>query len=329
MNIEAQYKLFSELNSQGSQRELGLSAIIPVFGCQYVDRFYGCLESLSRQTCNSFEIIVVLGDGISFDDTLFKDPRIQIVYENGNSPSILRNKGFLHSNYCFVTFIDADIIIPNYEWATLIIKMLHSSKTRVLTALPRRRIINRKINLVLNEYLTGEHIENLIEPIHDWLYIKKGMVVPELVFNNESGYLRYAEIDEVRQANSWPEEYRGTVFRGSIWGGFLALESNLFSFVGGYCELFEGWGDEDAELLTRLDHLISVDRLYTYEALAVYHMDHELPHRKLAHLTANRALRITRGVCTLENLIRNDYCSTKSSVLNSIKHYHPMLDKLR
>ena len=87
------------------------SIIVPVYNSEkYINR---CLESLSNQTYQNIEIIIVndgSNDGSLELITKFqeKDPRIKIITQKNLGVSFARNKGIKESSGDYILFVDSD-----------------------------------------------------------------------------------------------------------------------------------------------------------------------------------------------------------------------------
>lgn len=73
----------------------------------------------------------------------------------------------------------------------------------------------------------------------------------------------------------------------SSLGGTVLVERAALEAIGGYDELFEGWGEEDVDLLRRLE-LVGVKR-YGFEAGLLRHIDHGDDLRVRFHAEKNLA----------------------------------------
>jgi glycosyltransferase involved in cell wall biosynthesis len=88
---------------------IAVSVIIPLYNRgEYIKR---AIDSVFRQTCQNFEIIVV--DGHSTDEgpaivKNFHDPRIIFVEQEGQGVSAARNQGVDRAKNDFIAFLDAD-----------------------------------------------------------------------------------------------------------------------------------------------------------------------------------------------------------------------------
>ncbi len=97
------------------------SVIVPVYN--RIDEVRDLLESLSRQTCRDFEVIIVedgstepCGDTVrQFEDSL----DVSYFYKSNEGRSIARNYGIERSSGDYLVFFDSDCVIPENYFAIL------------------------------------------------------------------------------------------------------------------------------------------------------------------------------------------------------------------
>ena len=88
-----------------------VSVIVPVYNvAKYLDE---CIESITRQTYDNLEIILLPGASTDnstkiCDGWVKKDSRIRIVDQDKNSLAYARNKGIAHSQGDYLAFCDSD-----------------------------------------------------------------------------------------------------------------------------------------------------------------------------------------------------------------------------
>ncbi len=94
-----------------STAELTFSFIVPVYNVeQYLEQ---CIESVLRQTCPDFELILV-DDGSTdssgeiCDRYKAQDPRVHVVHKDNAGVSVARNVGMDHAKGKYICFIDSD-----------------------------------------------------------------------------------------------------------------------------------------------------------------------------------------------------------------------------
>lgn len=99
-------------NGHGAtEKSVLFSIIVPVHDCEEFLPY--CLNSLSKQTCDDFEVILV-DDGSTDSSYLIcqsygeKDARFKVVKQNNAGPLIARKTGFVHSKGKYILHVDAD-----------------------------------------------------------------------------------------------------------------------------------------------------------------------------------------------------------------------------
>lgn len=119
-----------------------VSIVIPAYS---VERYIGeCLDSISRQTYRDIEVIIV--DDGSPDGTYEvacakarKDKRIKVLRQPNSGPGAARNKGIALACGQYLTFADADDIMPPNAIAKLVGTLERTGSDFVVGALTRLR----------------------------------------------------------------------------------------------------------------------------------------------------------------------------------------------
>lgn len=87
------------------------SVIVPVFKVQkYIVK---CLNSITQQTFNDFECIVIDDGspddcGIICDEYALRDSRIKVIHQKNAGLSSARNVGIAHATGEYLVFVDSD-----------------------------------------------------------------------------------------------------------------------------------------------------------------------------------------------------------------------------
>lgn len=101
--------------------QLHFSIIIPVYNRP--DEMKELLESLSKQTYQDFELVVVEDGSIIKSDELCKEYsdtiNISYYFKENAGPSIARNYGLEHAKGNYFLFFDSDCILPAHYMATI------------------------------------------------------------------------------------------------------------------------------------------------------------------------------------------------------------------
>ena len=90
------------------------------------------------------------------------------------------------------------------------------------------------------------------------------------------------------------------------WGG-IAVRTETFGAVGGYCARYSGWGCEDDDLIAKLEERIGVVRAYRAHArdLSCLHYEHPRTHTS-THFPANLAILTERLAAGVDAMIEED-----------------------
>lgn len=92
-----------------------ISVIVPVYNA--LPALRGCIESLCAQTYQALEIILVDdgstdGSGAVCDEFAAKNEKVQVIHTKNGGASAARNTGLSNMRGEFLTFCDADDIVP-------------------------------------------------------------------------------------------------------------------------------------------------------------------------------------------------------------------------
>lgn len=90
-----------------------VSIVTPVFnGAQFL---MNAVESVKQQTCRDWEWIIVNDGSTDATATLLEgldDPRIQVIHQANAGASAARNAGLERARGAYITFLDADDLLP-------------------------------------------------------------------------------------------------------------------------------------------------------------------------------------------------------------------------
>jgi hypothetical protein len=90
------------------------------------------------------------------------------------------------------------------------------------------------------------------------------------------------------------------------WGGMLIIR-HLFESVGGYCPQYVGWGNEDDDLLIKVEGRAVVRRGWQLDrSLSCLHFEHPTTHELTSQRSANAALFATRLAVGPDAMIKQD-----------------------
>lgn len=164
-----------------------ISVIIPVYNVEkYIDC---CLESITHQTLNEIEIILV-DDGSTdtssrkCEEWKKKDSRIKVIHKANEGLGLTRNAGLREATGEYVAFCDSDDYVNNEMYE----KMYFFSKTNNLDVcycnyvLDNNGVINKKSGSPLEQHLyigkkeVDEFLLDMIGPLPDYPSDVKYMV---------------------------------------------------------------------------------------------------------------------------------------------------------
>lgn len=100
-----------------------LSVVVPFYNV--ADYIGDCLDSLSRQTFEDLDVILV-DDGSTDESAEIArefsrtDPRFRIVKQDNQGLGPARNTGVAHADSEFITFVDSDDLIPRYAYELMV-----------------------------------------------------------------------------------------------------------------------------------------------------------------------------------------------------------------
>lgn len=163
-----------------------ISVITPVFNGQSF--LEGAISAMRAQTCRDWEWIII-NDG-STDGTAallerLDDPRIQILHQANAGASAARNAGLDRARGAYITFLDADDLLPADALAL---------RATYLDAQPDVDIVNGGVRVTSDAHLLRHYHPDLDQgPLLDRL-----ARLQEGVFFNVNYMLRRAVIDDHR-----------------------------------------------------------------------------------------------------------------------------------
>lgn len=104
------------------RRRPGLSVVVPAYAVEAY--LAACLDSILDQTYRDLEVIVVLDGAVDRSpeiahDYARRDPRIRLVEQENTGLSRARNAGARRARGDYLTFVDADDVLPRSAYAHL------------------------------------------------------------------------------------------------------------------------------------------------------------------------------------------------------------------
>ena len=163
-------------------KDAKVSFIVPVYNVEkYVKQ---CLDSISKQTYNNIEIIVVNdgtpdNSGKIADLCASKDNRIKVIHKINEGVSAARNDGLKIATGDYILFVDSDDYIePDYT--TYMLKLIESSKTDIAVSL---NCFNERYNKQIKE--DKIEIYSQVEVLEAIYLYKIGVAVWNKIYRRE------------------------------------------------------------------------------------------------------------------------------------------------
>lgn len=101
------------------------------------------------------------------------------------------------------------------------------------------------------------------------------------------------------------EKFKKRSFTNNILGANISCRREAILLVNGFDEQFNGWGEEDVDLVYRLIHLGEIP-IYPRNLCITYHLDHPVRMRNdenlavLEEMIRRKAIRAVRGIDSTE-----------------------------
>ncbi len=282
-----------------------------------MSRLPAALAYLSRQKDVPIEVIIIQSKGEARVEA-HGLPASRVIVEPLPicSPSFLRNSGVRASQGRWLLFLDADILLADPHTCARFLSFLEHSPERTLSNPIRKRIVEEGQERLIEAVVAGRFVEDEISPLGDFIFksIHAQELADDLVFRKRTGRIEYARLQDLRNA-AGVQLMEESAFRANLWGGCIAVSRSMFDLVGGYSELFHGWGHEDADLKQKLAHVTKLISIHENPALSdifVYHLDHPMTYCTENSLSANLHLRTSRRIQDPSDLVRIDIASATS-----------------
>jgi hypothetical protein len=322
------------LRALADVRRHGVSIIIPVAGGDHRARLVSTMACLQRQIGTDIEVIVVAAPDEPEPQLSHHHNARIVVAESSESasgfPNVarLRNEGVRHSRGAYLLFCDADILLPSPTYIADLLSVCHRTRSAVVARPIRNRILDADVNVLARYIRNGYGLEDVLDPVMQHVFRHQGASGggTMLALRRRGGQAEFVEAETLQRSLGANAAFRQCLWKGSIWGGGLLVPRVCFDFVTGYCEEFEGWGYEDADLLDRLRTVFSACLLYesrAYDPFQAFHLEHDMPHRTEAAFARNSALRGTRRTRDLRDLVLHDLRVSTSPYHRELAGRHP------
>lgn len=300
-----------------------ISAIVPLYGTFDSRRAEVTLESLSRQQGIDLQIVIAesghsprLQSIAASIDATYSFRRIDSATEMF-SPGKIRNDALLSSDRHFIYATDADIVIQNDHYLLELIALLRSRQSLALRWPPMRRLpihcFEQFCDMSVNEGL-GRALSRLHRPneyvalTNDTAYDLKIRKRPGSLNDYDDGLIFTSTVEDYERYMADPS-LRGLeplIFHQVRHiGGLVARRTQLLA-VGGYCEQFLAWGNEDTDLQWKLAQACRLEFIPDEDRFEVLHLDHAKGHFCPSQWQRNKALKLTREARPLDEIVAAD-----------------------
>jgi predicted glycosyltransferase involved in capsule biosynthesis len=297
------------------QKDL-ISVCIPIYANFDRRRLQLTVKSLQAQEGVDVEIVVaeqapepkasyILDDSINYTFIEFDGDDIQY------SCGAVRNAAVAISNGEFIFNTDADIILPNKYFLRDSLEMLRKEPKSFLY---RPNLIRFPIEEVptltymVHRYGFRGIVDSLMHSNNDGLFMTMNGVDRDIKVCKHPDPNHWVKVstiymEDYKKYNDLDKDYAMTAFTTDVHAGTHMVSKEHFESVGGYCELFTGWGYEDLDLYWKLSSNINARR---FENVSVVHLDHDKPYAYYDRLEEHRITHENRQSQNLQNIIKED-----------------------
>lgn len=163
-----------------------ITFIIPAYNSEKT--ITQCIKSILSQKAEK-EIIVV--DNNSTDNTavIVKEYPVRYFFEPKRGPASARNKGLseVSNNSKFIGFIDADVVLPDKNWANRVILLLEKYKKVAAVGGPAKSQKSNYISNSLESFLFGKSFsrEHYVRTIATMNAVYKKVAIDKLKFDED------------------------------------------------------------------------------------------------------------------------------------------------
>ena len=279
-----------------------LSIIIPLYGKCEIQRLKPALDSLIWQSDISLEIILTESNLTPMLDKFAESLNIKYYFLQHPDPNILfspgriRNFGVLNSLSDVLYITDSDVVFQNRNYMANLFHEYQRNKKSSLRWPPMRRIpVEFTDTFIKNASASGlDEALSLLSYHEDHIAIPPGESYPIRV-------LKRKNMTETGQIFTTRPHYYRQYFEENLWRGLepliwhqivhiggILLSRKLFDTVGGYCEEYTGWGNEDIDIQWKLIALDQIEYVENNSDFEVLHIDHDKPYLSKDTWTPNK-----------------------------------------
>ena len=300
-----------------------VSVLVPVYGKFDVCRAKLVVDSIMLQQKVSLQVVIAeSGPFPKLEDLAervgaihcfrYADPSSDIY-----SPGRIRNDAILACDGLFVYTNDADIVFQSQSYLHDVAVCVAENERRSLRWPPMRRLPihcfeqwsrtagKKGITTALSEL---QHPNEYISLTNGCKYDLKTRRRPGKLEDYKDGLIFTSTVDDYERYVSDPTLHglEPMIFHQVRHiGGMFAQRKQLIS-VGGYCENFLAWGNEDTDIQWKLSEVLDIDFIPDAREFEVLHLDHTKGHFNVKQWKRNKELQKTRQSRAIREAISTD-----------------------
>ena len=280
-----------------------VSVIVPVYGCYDTRRLVPVLDSISWQTKLTIEVVLAESSPTPCLEQAARDAGVEycfLPHDDANGPyrpGRIRNFGICHSSADVIYMTDGDIVLQNRLYVCSVLQEFHDNGNGVLRWPSMRRIPLAFADVFLANVASVNLHDALGALRMDQAYVAlpEGAIYPLAV-------IRRKQMQETGQVFTTRPEHHAEYFAAGKWKGMepqilhqvlhmggIMMSRVQCATVGGYCEEYVGWGNEDIDLQWKLRAQYDVRQISERQETEVIHIDHDKPYLMKDTWAANKA----------------------------------------
>ena len=274
-----------------------ISVIIPLYGKCDKQRLKPVLDSILWQSRISLEIILAESNQAPTLQELAEVLAIKYCFlrhhnpEELFSPGRIRNYGILNSSSDLLYISDGDVVLKNRNYLTDLFCEYRNKNGSPLRWPPMRRIpFEFTKGFIENVSCLGLDMAlDVLDYNQEYIAVPPGESYPLCVVKRK-------KMTETGQIFTIRPDYYRQYFEENLWRGLepliwnqivhiggILMSRKQFYAVGGYCEKYTGWGNEDIDIQWKLSNFDPIEYITADPDFEVLHIDHDKPY--LSHET--------------------------------------------